>query len=1379
LRYFCVRIVDEQVLSKYPPEFPTEVKQKGALHVIPCNRSDVATLNEINSFHLNYMYGRNPFSEKDNLVTYDDFMEFYNLLNTSMKKQQQQLASKSDFQMKKQMNSTINGLIEPPKQPQSVPKLPQQPEPQMKRQINGLVQQQQDNHIIQDNTRQQMIVNNNNFHPIQRPKLPLNIEFNPHNLRPEIVNRSTPTNIVNIHHIYPQRPPVFMHSQNADQQIIRVVSNKSPMIINQLMQQHNNIPINNNQQMFMNSNQPYLYQQPYLIQQNHLYQQQIHHHHHIRMNQFNTNHIIQTSLHVNNMESNQPLHLPPQLPPNLPPQLPPNLPLPHLPPQPLPQLPPQPLPPPQLLLPLPQPINTEDNTSNNNRSSIENQSENQNIVNNSATVQNINNQNKSSKEHEDYVGEDDDDDDDDESEKEDVEEKKNDSNEIENKKNKKTPYNRHKPKRTKKRAFVEQSSSSDDQNIVKKVNNNINETINTAVVTSLEKKEPLRKTPSPLPPLIDRQTNEENNNINTESIIQQQPVNNDSIVKENKYFESSKVLETKEKEKSSNPTTINNDDVDDDVIIIQESTPMTGGWLQLNDLILPYVDLNDKIYKFTDKFVQSRKYVPLEPLIRKNVIKNDNNLTMITNALREHVDFLNKLVSTSISDVHTEEFNLKTKLVNILEVIYEGDKLLFLKKLPKDSPKLNVNKDYLNVISLLGGLLVLNKSIIPFVLVKIENSYKKIVPFGCMKIHLDRYSETRDRLKFTTSTLEMERYKEFYELILFIVGIEQDLKKHSILLDITKLCEKYPNDFKILCEYTEKFPIDWKCSIKKLIKAQTQSTVNQTNKNTTTSVTCKTSTIESRDSPLNSETTSIDGKTKSNSSGNITTHSPSTSKSSNNKEISPKIAEIQELSNSKVSISDSSSKGSNLQPRVLKPAPLNESQGSLKPVPGNENKASESTNNLTNSNHVQIASSSSNASSSVVINMSPEHESTLSKENKQIKPSKINQGVKLFRLPKRKSSSPTQHIESSSTETLNKNDINQLIDQKRNDSSKSLSPPTLLPIALKSSNLVVSQEPPQLISINDLKRSKMSKNNVSTSPNKQSVDIEKSLITESTDSTIIRENTQIDSQQPVNHEDSNLCKDDKMKEMQINDIISEINQITSDTEITTNNSHFHTAICEIVKQRYRKTTKNILTENQNPVRSNSEVGSSVHSDTSESSIGKETVLKSMSSNSLKFRKLASKNNLKRKQSDASRLDQEYSFGNRRRDVRSDSISSNSTNSSDLKTNRKKRRIIENSDKKDFDEDSNNSNKSVFRFFNEFSNSDADSVSYNLRQNSGKLKPKHKLNPFLNSTDKNYYTQVTSSFDNDVFTSEREFNEEFFIKKYKIIPCSVSIRILDS
>jgi FtsZ-interacting cell division protein YlmF len=85
-----------------------------------------------------------------------------------------------------------------------------------------------------------------------------------------------------------------------------------------------------------------------------------------------------------------------------------------------------------------------------------------------------------------FVG-DDDDDDDEESEKE--EEKKDDSNENENKKNKKKPYNRYKPKRTKKRAFIEQSSEDDDQKIVKKVNKNLNETINTVVVTSLEEKD--------------------------------------------------------------------------------------------------------------------------------------------------------------------------------------------------------------------------------------------------------------------------------------------------------------------------------------------------------------------------------------------------------------------------------------------------------------------------------------------------------------------------------------------------------------------------------------------------------------------------------------------------------------------------------------------------------------------------------------------------------------------------------------------------------------------------------------------------------------------------------------------------------------------------
>ena len=95
MKYFCVRIVNQLIMSKYPPDFPPEVQQLGKLTVIQCNKSDVSTLNEINSFHVNYLYGRHQFTENDALVTYEDFMTFYNLLNScTNKKQSQQLLSK-------------------------------------------------------------------------------------------------------------------------------------------------------------------------------------------------------------------------------------------------------------------------------------------------------------------------------------------------------------------------------------------------------------------------------------------------------------------------------------------------------------------------------------------------------------------------------------------------------------------------------------------------------------------------------------------------------------------------------------------------------------------------------------------------------------------------------------------------------------------------------------------------------------------------------------------------------------------------------------------------------------------------------------------------------------------------------------------------------------------------------------------------------------------------------------------------------------------------------------------------------------------------------------------------------------------------------------
>lgn len=270
-----------------------------------------------------------------------------------------------------------------------------------------------------------------------------------------------------------------------------------------------------------------------------------------------------------------------------------------------------------------------------------------------------------------------------------------------------------------------------------------------------------------------------------------------------------------------------NNNEDESVLFIEECKPLTGGWLQLNDTIVPYVDISDKIYKFTERFVHSKKYVPLDLVLKQNVLSPSRQLKTILSPLEKQVDFLNNLISNEFDSKCATNYKCSTlKLVNIYEVIYEAEKLCFLKKLPRELPNSHVYVNYSNIINLSGGLLILKKSVIPFILI----GNKRIIPYGCILMHLNNYSETRDSLRFIGNQTQLAYFKEFFELLIFYVCLEQKFPQNHTLLDITPLCEKHPNDFMLLCEFTCKFPLDWKFSVKSFIEnLQTRKTSTNSN----------------------------------------------------------------------------------------------------------------------------------------------------------------------------------------------------------------------------------------------------------------------------------------------------------------------------------------------------------------------------------------------------------------------------------------------------------------------------------------------------------------------------------------------------------------------
>ncbi len=267
---------------------------------------------------------------------------------------------------------------------------------------------------------------------------------------------------------------------------------------------------------------------------------------------------------------------------------------------------------------------------------------------------------------------------------------------------------------------------------------------------------------------------------------------------------------------------------DENEIVIIGMSKARGGWLQFNDLLLPYVESDEFFYRLSnhsEKFARNTKYAPCPLLIAQDVLTSDMHLTTIRQASTIEVDYLNNLMFEvdNIQDM----FDASLKLVNVFELHMELSTAYYVKKLPVRQPKTKIIKFYHDVLNLTGGIILLKQFIIPFVVY--EN--KKLVPGNCVAQQLSAYNETTDSLAIDNQSVEsmLGVFKEFFEFILMCACIETNLSCVNKLLDLSSLIVKFPNDFRILCSYTNKFPLDWKYSIRDYMKREQE---NKTKKKT-------------------------------------------------------------------------------------------------------------------------------------------------------------------------------------------------------------------------------------------------------------------------------------------------------------------------------------------------------------------------------------------------------------------------------------------------------------------------------------------------------------------------------------------------------------------
>ena len=258
------------------------------------------------------------------------------------------------------------------------------------------------------------------------------------------------------------------------------------------------------------------------------------------------------------------------------------------------------------------------------------------------------------------------------------------------------------------------------------------------------------------------------------------------------------------------------------------------GYIQINDMILPYTNLTEKGYVVCDMYPKCIKYVCLKHLAECNIIRVDTyankaNLKNVfrsyqvaspeqTQSLNEQVQKLTQLPGLKPNNKFSRSD--RYDLINLSELFAEhAEKALYLQELELDSIPERIFTGYAEILTLTGGILQYTepekkkKHIQPFV--DFEN--KKYVSNLNIKKAIDIYNsqqlEHTQLIEMSARELEpalADRFNKFYQLLLFYMNIKYDIKnRKNKFIDVKDAVDKLPNKFRILCSFTSKFPSEW------------------------------------------------------------------------------------------------------------------------------------------------------------------------------------------------------------------------------------------------------------------------------------------------------------------------------------------------------------------------------------------------------------------------------------------------------------------------------------------------------------------------------------------------------------------------------------------
>ena len=213
------------------------------------------------------------------------------------------------------------------------------------------------------------------------------------------------------------------------------------------------------------------------------------------------------------------------------------------------------------------------------------------------------------------------------------------------------------------------------------------------------------------------------------------------------------------------------------------------GWIQINNVCLPF------LVKY------GQRLVPYQPLVSCQILNSQELTPLLTRTTATDIVLINRMIREC--RIHHDGLVENAPLINLQHLLMGSSSLLYVKILPKDTPKPAINRQFKDVLAMHGGCLTLNNHSLPFVS-SYNRSYVPLPSIVSIYPNLQPVLQSLARVPHAND-LEYLQLVQFYyghkELPLDTLLINmEDLEQMQIIASKTISLEEYRAGEKIRFE---------------------------------------------------------------------------------------------------------------------------------------------------------------------------------------------------------------------------------------------------------------------------------------------------------------------------------------------------------------------------------------------------------------------------------------------------------------------------------------------------------------------------------------------------------------------------------------------------